>query len=556
MARRQRRSRDLQRGEQLEERRVMAFDFVSAFPNVGQFIAPNATLDEAPQQITLRFSPGAKVDAATLGAITIVRAGGDGDFNNGSVPMTPQNSLGVGLVAVDDFPNQNQVVLRFAETLPDDLYRITIGGGLKTVSGGPGAPAESFRNGGSYSLDFRLDLGAQVVSVVPQPVTRAVGGVIQQARDTIEVYFNANDPLMVGSAQNQRNYRLVETDPTSGEDIAIQIPMAVAYDAVAGKATLTFAAELGDKLYRLQIGGSDDDNGTIAKAVGVGTIFQQVDPATPAYVTNSFLGDGAAGVNDVDLYKFALTAGATVTVRVAPVAGSGFTPALRLFDFAGVPLLANVSVPNQLTYTAPAAGTFYVGLSRAGNGGYSAVDGTGAAGGATRGGYRLEISSSAAVGTGDANSSFDTATGLGTLGLAGQAFNAAIDVRPMVPTPAGDLLFPSPPGTIDEPGHREIPLPVETHEMPASSLTGAASAAVVAYCFPRIYGADAQGNPLITAITDNQKQRAREIFELYSRATGIRFVETSDSGLKVVTGDLRALDPSIPVPNGPAGLGG
>jgi len=204
MARRQRRSRDLQRGEQLEERRVMAFDFVSAFPNVGQFIAPNATLDEAPQQITLRFSPGAKVDAATLGAITIVRAGGDGDFNNGSVPMTPQNSLGVGLVAVDDFPNQNQVVLRFAETLPDDLYRITIGGGLKTVSGGPGAPAESFRNGGSYSLDFRLDLGAQVVSVVPQPVTRAVGGAIQQARDTIEVYFNANDPLMVGSAQNQR----------------------------------------------------------------------------------------------------------------------------------------------------------------------------------------------------------------------------------------------------------------------------------------------------------------------------------------------------------------
>jgi hypothetical protein len=556
MARRQRRSRDLQRGEQLEERRVMAFDFVSAFPNVGQFIAPNATLDEAPQQITLRFSPGAKVDAATLGAITIVRAGGDGDFNNGSVPMTPQNSLGVGLVAVDDFPNQNQVVLRFAETLPDDLYRITIGGGLKTVSGGPGAPAESFRNGGSYSLDFRLDLGAQVVSVVPQPVTRAVGGAIQQARDTIEVYFNANDPLMVGSAQNQRNYRLVETDPTSGEDIAIQIPMAVAYDAVAGKATLTFAAELGDKLYRLQIGGSDDDNGTIAKAVGVGTIFQQVDPATPAYVTNSFLGDGAAGVNDVDLYKFALTAGATVTVRVAPVAGSGFTPALRLFDFAGVPLLANVSVPNQLTYTAPAAGTFYVGLSSAGNGGYSAVDGTGAAGGATRGGYRLEISSSAAVGTGDANSSFDTATGLGTLGLAGQAFNAAIDVRPTVPTPAGDLLFPSPPGTIDEPGHREIPLPVETHEMPASSLTGAASAAVVAYCFPRIYGADAQGNPLINAITDNQKQRAREIFELYSRATGIRFVETSDSGLKVVTGDLRALDPSIPVPNGPAGLGG
>jgi hypothetical protein len=103
--RRQRRSRDLQRGEQLEERRVMAFDFVSAFPNAGQFITPNSTLDEAPQQITLRFSPGAKIDANTLGAISIVRSGSGSDpvFGNGNdVPVTPAG--GVGIVAVDDFP--------------------------------------------------------------------------------------------------------------------------------------------------------------------------------------------------------------------------------------------------------------------------------------------------------------------------------------------------------------------------------------------------------------------------------------------------------------------
>lgn len=552
---RRRRDRDLHRGEHLEERRVLAFDFVSAFPNAGQFITPNAVLQEAPQQITLRFSPGAKIDAATLGAISIVRAGGDGGFANGNdVTMTPQN--GIGIVAVDDMPNQNQVVLRFAESLPDDLYKITIGGGLKTVAGGPNAPAESFRNGGSYSLDFRLDLGAQVVSVVPQPISRTVGGAIQQARNVIDVYFNANDPLQAAAAQNPRNYRLVATDATTGADVAVQIPVAVNYDAVSGKATLTFQSNLGNQLYRLQVGGSDDANNTILTAVGVGTVFRQTDGVSPAFVTNSFLGDGAAGVNDVDLYKLALTGGAQLTVRVTP--GAGLTPLLRLFDAAGAAITSGVNVSgNQLTYTTPAGGgTFFVGLSSAGNAGYSAVDGADATGGGSSGAYKLEILSDAAVPGGDDNSSFATATGLGTLGLAGQAFNAAIDVRPTVPTPAGSLLFPTPAGTVDEPGHREIPLPVESHEMPASELDEAGAATQVAYCFPRIYGTDGQGNSLINAITENQKQRAREIFELYSRATGIRFVETAASGLKIVTGDLRALDPNIPVPNGPAGLGG
>ena len=549
--RRQGRSRDVQHGEQLEPRRVMAFDFVSAFPNAGQFIAPNGTLDEAPQQITLRFSPGAKIDPLSLnGNITITRAGGDTTFADGNeVAMTPLN--GVGIVAVDDFPNQNQVVLRFAETLPDDVYRITIRGDLKTLT-----PVQSFRNGGTHTLDFRLDLGAQVISVVPQPISRTSGNAIQQSRNTIDVYFNANDPLRPDSAGNPGNYRLVETDSTTGEDVAVQIPLSVAYDPVAGRATLTFAADLGDKLYRLQIGGSDDANATIATAVGVGTILRQADDR-PAFVSDSFLGDGAAAVNDVDLYKMALTAGATLTVRVTPVVGSGLTPVLRLFDESGVPLTAGVdtSVPNTLVYTAATGGRFHVGLSSAGNTGYSAVDGTGAVGGFSSGGYRLEISSTADVAVSDRNSSFDTATPLGTLGLAGRAFDAAITALPRIQTPAGDLRFPTPPGTTDEPGHREIPLPVETHEMPAATVADAAPAAVVEYCFPYIYGVDGQNNPLVNAITENQKQRAREIFELYSRAAGIRFIETTSSGLQVVTGDLRALDPGIPVPNGPAGLG-
>ncbi len=548
----------------------MAFDVVAAFAQsdtpffvTGQ---PASTLAEAPQQITLRFSAGVKIDPTTLNAIAVVRAGGDNVVGNGNdVNVTPAS--GVGMVSVDDFPNQNQVVLRFAENLPDDLYRITIGGGLKTLAGGPSAPADSFRGGNPFSFNVRLDLGAQVVSVVPQPISRVgVTTALQQALDTVEVYFNANDPLQAGSASNPRNYRLVETDPATGADVSVQIPTSVTYDAATGKAILTFAAALGDKLYRLQVGGSDDVNDTIATAVKVGTLFAPAVGSSPTFVTNSFLGDGTAGFNDVDLYKVSLAAAGTLTFTVTPAAG--FTPALRLFDSAGVEITTGVdtSQPNALSYAAPAAGTFHVGISSTGNTAYNPVAGSGATGGTSRGGYRLEISSTVAVPTADpsgtnTNSSFAKATGLGTLGLAGQAFNASIDVLPLIPTPVFPLGFPSPPGTADSPGHREIQLPLETHAMPAATVSLADAAVVQPYAFPDVYGVDGQGNPLRNVINDSQKQRAREIFELYSRATGVRFVEvltyTPGTGtLAVVTGDLRAIDPTIP-PNGDvAGLCG
>jgi len=550
VARRQRRGRELNRGEQLEERRVMAFDIVAAFAQSDTPFFVNgqsaSTLTEAPQQITLRFSSGAKIDSTTLGAITVTRAGGDGVIGNANdVNVTPSN--GIGIVTVDDFPNQNQVVLRFAENLPDDLYRITIGGGLKTVAGGPSAPADSFRNGNAFNLNVRLDLGAQVVSVVPQPIGR-VGATtaLQQSLDTVDVYFNANDPLQADSAGNPRNYRLVETDPATGADIAVQIPQSVAYDPATGRARLTFAAALGDKLYRLQVGGSDDENGTIATAVAVGTVFQQSPSTTPAFTTNSFLGDGSAGVNDVDLYKASLTGPGLLTFRVTPVAG--FTPVLRLFNTDGEEITTGVdtSTTNTLIYTAAAAGTFHLGISSAGNASYNPVTGANATGGTTRGGYRLEIFSTVTIPlSSDNDSSFGTATGLGTLGLAGRAVAATISPQP-IRSPAGALGFPSPPGTVEEPGHREIPLPIENHSMPASSVSNATSPEVVPYSFPVFYGVDGQGNPLTNAITENQKQRAREILELYSRSTGLRFVEQLTGGLGIVTGDVRAVDPTIP----------
>ena len=69
------------------------------------------------------------------------------------------------------------------------------------------------------------------------------------------------------------------------------------------------------------------------------------------------------------------------------------------------------------------------------------------------------------------------------------------------------------------------------------------------------------GGGFYNQITESQKQRAREIFELYGNYLGIDFIEdtalTGGRGLIVGTGDLQALSPLIPSgPGGVAGLAG
>jgi len=215
--------------ESLESRRLLAFDFVSAFPNVGTFITEGAVGRQTPQQITIRFSPGTQVDPATIATgITVTRANHDGTVGDGSdVTVVP------GSITVDDAPNQNQVVVRFADTLPDDSYRITITGagtgGLKTLAQGTTA-VERFRAGGTFALNFRLDLGAQVVGVVPQPVTRpktiTVGNpaqildgdllTVQIRGKTLTLEFDRNSSATPGTTAVPISNASRATSPTAG----------------------------------------------------------------------------------------------------------------------------------------------------------------------------------------------------------------------------------------------------------------------------------------------------------------------------------------------------
>jgi hypothetical protein len=66
---------------------VTGFDIVAAYAGEAPFYVSGqstaATLHEAPQQLTLKFSPGAKIDPSSLGSIQVWRSGGAGDaFGN------------------------------------------------------------------------------------------------------------------------------------------------------------------------------------------------------------------------------------------------------------------------------------------------------------------------------------------------------------------------------------------------------------------------------------------------------------------------------------------
>ena len=54
------------------------------------------------------------------------------------------------------------------------------------------------------------------------------------------------------------------------------------------------------------------------------------------------------------------------------------------------------------------------------------------------------------------------------------------------------------------------------------------------YNFRDVIGTDPQGNTLFNVITDDEKDRAREIFEIYSDNLGLEAVETETQGLTVV----------------------
>jgi VCBS repeat-containing protein len=232
---------------------VSAPQLISVNPNAGSifsFVDSNLNrLSVAPRELIFRFDGAQQLDPATLGAIRITRSG-DGTFGNGNDIVVDPGYLGFG-------DTDRIVIARFKETLPNDLYRIEIFGyddpdrgviGLRNLDGillQPRVPGTD-----RDTIDFRLELGAQIVSVVPQPVQK-VGNTWTQQSNTIEVYFNEDDlwPVAVSSTGspadpavvNPQFYQLHLTGNTvRNTDDLVFNPVSVSYDPLLNKATLTF----------------------------------------------------------------------------------------------------------------------------------------------------------------------------------------------------------------------------------------------------------------------------------------------------------------------------
>lgn len=374
--------------------------------------------------------------------------------------------------------------------------------------------------GGAFAARVKLSLANTTA------ISQREGQLVQR-RNLVNVYFN-HDSLDPTLAQDPRFYRLVNTNGTlvTNDDVEL-VPSAVIYDNATHSAVLDFGSNLPTNTYKLLVGDSEESNDTLARAVNVGTVFD-----TTPYQHLGYIGD-AGGSSDVDLYRVSIPDISTINVSVTP--GATLNTSIRLLDENGVGIdLSNnggVGADDTLGFTTLTGGTFYVEVSSTAS---------------TTGSYQLNISTSAAFSTSDDNSSFADATQLGFLGEGGQLFSSQIEPQ--------SIALPPPAGGSDEPGHREIPH--ESHGAGSGTTASTPSSlGTVTFYFPSAYGVDSQGNVLQNQITEDQKMRAREIFEMYGAKFGFEAQETTTGGLAIVTGDPRAVDPTIP-PDAVGGIAG
>ncbi|MCC6507606.1 MAG: hypothetical protein IT423_00755, partial [Pirellulaceae bacterium] len=143
-------------------------------------------------------------DAASSALVEASLISGVGATRLGSLPVTYSPLVLSGVTDVEIIPayvglgdTSREVIMRFGEALPDDRYRVEIlGRGTRALLNLNG---EAYNDGIDQAISFELDLGAQIEAIVPQPVERSSTGLLTQASNRIDVYFNNDDLINAGS---------------------------------------------------------------------------------------------------------------------------------------------------------------------------------------------------------------------------------------------------------------------------------------------------------------------------------------------------------------------
>ncbi|TVP99059.1 MAG: hypothetical protein EA381_10860 [Planctomycetaceae bacterium] len=144
-----------------------------------------------------------------------------------------------GYIGLGDSPNE--VVFRFADSLPDDKYQIDIFGNGPTVLAN--VLGEPFNDGVNFGKQFSLNLGPRVAAVVPEPIRRGTGNSLSPEVGVIEVHFS--ERMNLNTVVNRNFYQLIFTKDTAStlDDVTV-LPTSVTYNQATNIARLVFDGPL------------------------------------------------------------------------------------------------------------------------------------------------------------------------------------------------------------------------------------------------------------------------------------------------------------------------
>lgn len=524
--------------ETLESRQMLAGpQLIGIQPNEGDLIVEGSIRNVAPRALTFRFDEVQQIDPATFDGIRITRAGADQTIGTSDdIIVTP------GLVSLGEI-KQNEVVVRFAEKLPDDKYRVDIFSfddedrgivALRNVDGEAIQP--STLGARTESVNFELNLGALVEAVVPQPVVRLADGKLEQRRDEVLVYFN-EDPLFVEndpttgeptarSAENPRFYQLLLTqDSVRTTDDRLYFPERVIYDEVTHTARLIFASDinalpgvpLGGGTFRLRVGTAVD---TRSELILAPTNFA----IAPSVTTNLRVASDLA-----------------VTFRSKLVGESASGRTVRFINSGTAGLSASTSNGNVVINFGGAATTIAdLAAVVANTPAVNAVLGvTFARAGVPNAGGDLFIpfnnSNSPPLVMTAVGDTITTALDVGVFGVSGAPVTSLTLREQIDPQPFLIELL----GGNDDPGRLHIPesagaglLQTINANFGADTTNGITE---IAYNFQSVFESNG-GVSQLNQITEQQKVRVREALQLWSRYLGVQFRETANQGITFARG--------------------
>ncbi|TWU59484.1 hypothetical protein Poly51_22720 [Rubripirellula tenax] len=206
----------------------------ASFPSTAaDFITAINTNPDASQLVTAVLQEG---------SVSTPIGGGTAALPNLTLSGVTDVVVQPGFVGLGDSPRE--VVFRFAEPLPDDLYQIDIlGSGPISLRNSDG---ELFQDGVDLTRRFRINLGPKVVAVVPEPVRRdAATGALSPDVGKIEVHFN-DDDLDKNLAETAGFYQLVFTrdTATNRDDVIVPLTNKPVYNNITNIVTLDYGRPL------------------------------------------------------------------------------------------------------------------------------------------------------------------------------------------------------------------------------------------------------------------------------------------------------------------------